>query len=159
MLTPVVFAGSFDPVTNGHVQLVRRAQAIFGAVIVLVMPNGKKQTLFSLQERKQLLEEAFKKDPQVKVDTAHGLLADYMKQHGLKLLVRGVRNATDLEYENTALAYNRLFYPDLETIFLPAEPSLAHISSSAVKEAFDYGADVSTLIPACVVVALKRKAR
>lgn len=159
MSTPVVFAGSFDPVTNGHVQLVRRAQAIFGAVIVLVMPNGKKQTLFSLQERKQLLQEAFKDDPQVKVDTARGLLADYMKQQGLKLLVRGIRNAADLEYENTALVYNRLFYPDLETIFLPAEPNVSHISSSAVKEAFDYGADVSALVPTCVVAALKRKAR
>ena len=159
MLTPVVFAGSFDPVTNGHVQLVHRAQAIFGAVIVVVMPNGKKKTLFSLQERKQLLEETFKKDPQVKVDMAQGLLTDYMKQQGLKLLVRGIRNAADLEYENTSLAYNRFFYPDLKTVFLPAEPNMAHISSSAVKEAFDYGADVSALVPACVAAALKRKAR
>ena len=159
MLTPVVFAGSFDPVTNGHVQLVRRAQVIFGAVIVLVMPNGKKQTLFSLQERKQLLEEAFKNDPQVKVDAAHGLLADYMKQQGLKVLVRGIRNTADLEYENMSMAYNRSFYPDLETIFLPADVSVAHISSSAVKEAFDYGADVSAWVPAYVVAALKRKAR
>lgn len=159
MLTPVVFAGSFDPVTNGHVQLVRRAQAIFGAVIVLVMPNGKKQTLFSLQERKRLLKEAFKNDPQIKVDAARGLLVDYMKQHGLKLLVRGIRNATDLEYENTALAYNQLFYPDLKTVFLPAEPGVSFISSSAVKEAFSYGADISALVPTCVVAALRRKAR
>lgn len=159
MLTPVVFAGSFDPVTNGHIQLIRRAQAIFGAVIVLIMPNGKKQTLFSVQERKQLLEESFKNDPQIKVDTADGLLADYMKQHGLKLLVRGIRNATDWEYENTSLAYNRLFNPDLETVFLPAEPGTAHISSSAVKEAFGYGADVRAFVPSCVAAALKRKTR
>lgn len=157
MPTPVVFAGSFDPVTNGHIEIIRRAQAVFGAVVVLVMPNHNKQTLFSLSERKQLLEEVFKGCAYIQVASAEGLLVDYMKNHQLTVLVRGIRNSADWEYENKNRAYNELFYPQLQTVFLPADEKNACISSSAVKEAFVAGADVQKLVPACVRNALKRK--
>ena len=156
-MTPVVFAGSFDPVTNGHIEMIRRAQAIFGAVVVLVMPNQKKKTWFSLQERKKLLAEVFKGEAHIKVTSAQGLLVDYMKKHQLTILVRGVRNTTDWEYENTQRAYNEIFYPQLQTLFLPAAQGTSFISSSAVKEAFTCGADVSSLVPPCVWRALKKK--
>lgn len=157
MSTPVVFAGSFDPVTNGHIEIIRRAQSIFGAVVVLVMPNHNKQTLFSLQERKQLLEEVFKDCAYIKVAAARGLLVDYMKNHQLTVLVRGVRNGTDWEYENTNRVYNEMFYPSLQTVFLPASAENIYISSSAVKEAFAAGADIGTLVPPCVKKALEKK--
>lgn len=156
-MTPVVFAGSFDPITNGHVEMIRRAQAIFGAVVVLVMPNNKKKTLFSLQERKKILTETFKGDACIQIASAQGLLVDYMKKHQLTVLVRGVRNATDWEYENNQCAYNRLFYPQLQTVFLPSGVETSFISSSAVKEAFACGADVHDLVPPCVLKALKKK--
>ena len=132
MTTPVVFAGSFDPVTNGHIEIIRRAQAIFGAVVVLVMPNHSKQTLFSLEERKALLQEVFKECAYIKVASAQGLLVDYMRKHQLTILVRGVRSSADWEYENTNRAYNQLFYPALQTVFLPAGAETSFISSSAV---------------------------
>jgi len=157
MITPVVFAGSFDPVTNGHIEIIRRAQEIFGAVIVLVMPNVNKQTLFSLEERKELLEEVFKGCSYIKVAKAQGLLVDYMKNHQLTILVRGVRNSADWEYENTNRAYNQLFYPQLQTVFLPADGESAFISSSSVKEAFFSGADIRSLVPSCALKALEKK--
>lgn len=156
-MTPVVFAGSFDPVTNGHVEMIRRAQEIFGAVVVLVMNNSKKRTLFSLQERKKLLADTFKGDACIKVASAQGLLVDYMKKHQLTVLARGVRNATDWEYEDTQRAYNELFYPSLQTIFLPSSRETSFISSSSVKEAFACGADIHLLVPPCVLQALKKK--
>ncbi len=157
MPKPVVFAGSFDPVTNGHVEIIRRAQSIFGSVVVLVMPNAQKTPLFSLQERKALLEEVFKKDKHIKVASATGLLVNYMKKHHLTVLVRGIRNGADLSYENTARAYNQWLYPSLETVYLPATEKFAFVSSSLVKESFSYGADVRPLLPASVFSALKRK--
>ena len=157
MPNPVVFAGSFDPVTNGHISIIRRAQKIFGAVVVLIMPNHNKQTLFSLQERKELLEEVFKANASVQVASAQGLLVDYMKNHQLTVLVRGIRNNSDWEYENTNRTYNQLFYPQLETVFLPADGETASVSSSAVKEAFACGADICALVPPCVLSALKKK--
>lgn len=157
MPNPVVFAGSFDPVTNGHIEVIRRAQKIFGAVVVLVMPNHNKQTLFSLQERKALLEEVFKGCASVQVDSAQGLLVDYMKNHQLTVLVRGIRNNADWEYENKNRTYNQLFYPQLETVFLPADAETAAVSSSLVKESFACGTDIRTLVPPCVLAALEKK--
>ena len=157
MPKPVVFAGSFDPVTNGHIEIIRRAQRIFGEVLVLVMPNGQKQTLFSLQQRKRLLETVFKKEKHIKVGAAEGLLVMYMKKHHLTVLVRGIRNSVDLEYENSARAYNEQLYPSLETVFLPSSLLTSFISSSAVKEAFFCGADVSKWLPSCSLEALKKK--
>ena len=154
---PVVFAGSFDPVTNGHLDIIRRARAIFGAVVVLVAENACKQTLFTAEERVTLLEKVLAKEKNVQVDCTKGLLVNYLKKKGLKILVRGLRGAEDLPHEMTNARCNTHFYAKAETVFLPCSPDTAFISSSAVKEAFLYGADISGLVPAEVSNALKAK--
>ena len=158
MNKPVVFAGSFDPVTNGHLDIIRRSRRIFGDVVVLIMPNKQKNPLFSLEERAELVRRALQDDMQnVRVEIAEGLLCDYLKRQGLSVVVRGIRNATDLDYEQRAEAYNKLFFPALETVYLSAKNEYAFISSSSVKEAFLYGGDISSLVPACVLESLRKK--
>jgi pantetheine-phosphate adenylyltransferase len=155
---PVIYAGSFDPVTNGHIDIIRRARAVFGAVRVLVIPNANKHPLFTLEERHHLLKEALSAEPHVEVDVApQGLLTDYLKKHGITVLVRGIRSSADLEHEMTNAYFNRLFSPETETVFLAGKPEFSFISSSSVREAARYGADVSALVPACVAKALIQK--
>lgn len=154
---PVVFAGSFDPVTNGHLDIIRRARAIFGAVVVVVAENAKKKTLFTAEERVALLKKALVREKNVQVDSTKGLLVNYLKKHRFKVLVRGVRGAEDMPTEMTNAHYNSYFYPQAETVFLLCSPQHAFISSSGVKEAFSYGADVSGLVPAEVLEALRCK--
>ncbi len=155
-MKPVVFSGSFDPVTNGHLDLIKRARAIFGAVVVVVFHNAQKQTKFTVQERVALLKEALSGEENITVDSADGLLADYMKAHGYTTVVRGLRSAHDWNHERTNAYFNKRFYPALETVFLPADEKHQFISSSAVKEAAAYGADIMDLVPPCVVKALKK---
>ena len=154
---PVVFAGSFDPVTNGHLDLIRRARDVFGAVVVVVAENARKQYCFTAQERADLLREALKKEKNVRVDSCKGLLADYLKKHKLHVLVRGLRGADDMQGELAGAFYNKLFYPLAETVFLPAAQGQEFISSPAVKEAALFGADVSACVPPCVARELRRK--
>ena len=149
MKNAVVFAGSFDPVTNGHLDIIRRAREIFGAVVV--------KTLFSLEERAELLRKSLAGEEQITVETAEGLLTDYLKKKGLFVVVRGIRNAADLAYEEQTAFYNKRFFPSMETVFLPARAEHIYLSSSGVKEAFLYGGDITSLVPPCVVEALRQK--
>lgn len=155
-MKPVVFSGSFDPVTNGHLDLIKRARAIFGAVVVVVLHNGAKQARFSVEERVQFLKEALAGQAHITVDSSEGLLADYMKKHGYTTVVRGLRSAHDWNPERTQAYFNKSFYPSLETVFLPADEKYQFISSSAVKEALAHGADVSAWVPLCVEKVLKK---
>lgn len=153
-----IYTGSFDPITNGHLDIIRRARDVFGALTVLVIPNGAKNPLFSLEERYALAAEALAHEPGVTVAAAHGgLLADYLKQNGFGVIVRGLRGAQDVEHEFTNAYYNHAFYPEAETLFFPARTEWIHISSSAVREAARYGADVSRWVPGCVARALAEK--
>lgn len=154
---PVVFAGSFDPVTNGHVDIALRARAAFGSVLVLLTDNGNKRPLLSKETRLALLQETFRQEPNIRVDYCEErLLTDYLKKHHLRVLVRGIRGAADVEHEMLNAHYNKLFYPEVETVFLPCRAECAFLSSSAVREAFSYGADLSPLVPPCVAKELKR---
>ena len=155
-MKPIVFPGSFDPITNGHLDLIRRARAIFGEVIVVVLHNANKKGMFSVQERVDLLKQALAGEEHVTVDLAEGMLADYMKQKGFTTVVRGLRSAHDWNHERTNAYYNKQFYNKLETVFLPADEKYQFISSSAVKEAIKYGADISAFVPSCVVKALSK---
>ena len=155
-MKPVVFPGSFDPVTNGHLALIKRARAIFGAVVVLVLHHAQKQTRFTVQERVAFLKEALKGEENITVESAEGLLADYLKNHEYTTIVRGLRSAHDWNHERTNAHFNKRFYPAVETVFLPAEEKYQFISSSAVKEAAAYGADVADLVPPCVAKVLKK---
>ncbi len=153
----VVFAGSFDPVTLGHVDIVRRARDVFGAVRVLLIANSNKRPIFTEEERLSLLKETFKDEPHVQVECAEGLLTDYLKKNNLRVVVRGLRGMGDVEHEMTNAHYNKLFYPEMETLWFSPRPEYSFLSSSAVREAAGYGGDVSSLVPACVARALKEK--
>ncbi len=154
---PVVYAGSFDPVTYGHMDIARRARDVFGSVIVLLIANGTKRPLLDENERFLLLQQAFKDEPGIRVERAGGLLADYLKTHGLRVLVRGVRGPADVAHEMLNAHYNKKFYPRTETVFLPCRAEYTFLSSSAVREAVGYGADISDLVPPCVAEALTKK--
>ncbi len=153
-----IYTGSFDPITNGHLDIIRRARDIFGALTVLIIPNGVKEPLFSLEERRLLAEEALSAEPGISVCVASGgLLADYLKEYGFNVIVRGLRGAQDISHEFTNAYYNHAFCPSAETVFLPARPEWEYVSSSAVREAVRYGADVCRWVPPCVARALAAK--
>lgn len=155
-----IYTGSFDPVTNGHLDIIRRARDVFGTLTVLVIPNGAKNPLFSLEERRALAAEALAGEAGISVEAAQGgLLADYLKEHGFNVIVRGLRGAQDVEHEFTNAYYNHAFYPEAETVFFPARTEWTYVSSSSVREAARYGADVSGWVPPCVARALAGKCR
>ena len=152
-----VYAGSFDPVTHGHLDIITRAARLFGGLTVLVMKNETKTPLFSAQERVDFLMRAVKDIPGVTVETAEGLLADYARKNNVQILVRGLRGTADIEPEFAAAYFNKKFYPGAETIFLPTQENLQYISSSCVKEAVKAGADVSGFVLPFVAKALQEK--
>lgn len=152
-----LYAGSFDPVTNGHVDIITRATKLFGGLTVLVMQNSQKTPLFSLQERVELLRQVTADIPGVQVKTASGLLADYARQHQAQILVRGVRGEQDVEPELAAAHFNSQFCPGLETIFLPTSLTWKYVSSSLVKEAALAGGDIASFVPPAVAKAVKNK--
>lgn len=152
-----VYAGSFDPVTNGHLDIIRRASRLFSPLTVLVMDNGAKKPLFAKEERVKLLQEVLADLPQVRVDCAEGLLVDYLKKTGTHLLVRGVRTGADLDPELANAHHNHLLFNDVETVFLPARASERFTSSSVVREIASLGGDVSALVPERVAQALRKK--
>lgn len=143
-----VFPGSFDPVTNGHLDLIRRAAMIFDRVTVTVMENVAKRCAFTVEERKAFLRKCCADMPNVKVDSWQGLLADYMAANGETLILRGVRSVSDYISEQESHEANRLLQPCLETVLLLSKPELAVISSSLVREAAHFGADLTALVPA-----------
>lgn len=154
-----VCPGSYDPVTNGHLDVVRRAAALFDEVVVAVLTNPAKQGAFGLAERLELIEAALGElDPpvraQIRVDaTDGGLLVDYCRRVGAVAVVKGLRSGTDLAYELPMALMNR-HLSGLETVFLPGDPTLEHVSSSLVKEVSSLGGDVSGLVPDAVLAAL-----
>ena len=154
-MKPVVFSGSFDPVTNGHLDLIKRARTIFGAVRVVVFNNAHKQTRFTVEERVSFLQQALAGEENITIDHFDGLLTDYMKQNGFTTVLRGLRSAHDWNHERTNAHFNKRFYPQVETVFLPADEKFLFISSSAVKEAASFGADISDWVPPCVAKALQ----
>lgn len=156
-MTPVVYPGSFDPVTNGHVDVVRRASAVFGKVIVAVASNVRKSATFTVEERVEMLRAAFEGIPGVEVDAFEGLLVDYLDGTGAKVVIRGVRAVSDYEFEFQMAHMNRQLRPGIETVFLVAGPEEFFISSTAVKEVACFGGDVSSFVPPCVVERLRAR--
>jgi pantetheine-phosphate adenylyltransferase len=142
-----IFPGSFDPITVGHVDLVRRALPIFDKIVVAIGVNNQKKYLFSLQERMDWLEEVFKEEEKVRVGQFQGLTAHYAKEIGARYLLRGLRNASDFDYEKTISQLNNIVGEGLETIFLIAQPSYSHISSTIVREIIKGGGDASPFLP------------
>jgi len=156
-MNTVVFPGSFDPVTYGHIDLITRASALAERVIVAVAINLSKQTLFDLQERCDLLSAATAHIKGVEIVPFDGLLAEFAKTHQAQALLRGIRGATDADYEIQLAQVNYTLNTDLETILLPASTKSGFISSTIVKEVFKHQGDISQLAPRCVLDALNKK--
>jgi len=142
-----VFPGSFDPITIGHFDLVKRAIPIFDKIIVAVGLNSQKKYLFPLEQRLNWIEEAFADEPKVTVDSFENLTAHYCNKVGAKYLLRGLRNASDFDYEKTISQMNNIVGDGIETIFLISQPNYSHISSTIVREIIKHGGDVSPFLP------------
>ena len=149
--------GSFDPVTNGHVDVIERAAAIYDELVVAVLVNPGKAGLFGIDERLALIREAVAGLPHVTVDSFDGLLVDWCREHDVPVIVKGLRAVGDFEYELQMAQMNREL-AGIETVFMPTAPQVGHLSSSLVKQIAKFGGDVSHLVPAAVndrLVALR----
>lgn len=153
-----VYPGSFDPMTNGHMDVLKRAARIFDTVTVTVMHNARKQGkhLFTLEERLEILREATARLPNVQVDSFGGLLVEYMKLNNNSVIVRGLRAVSDYEYELQIAHLNRQL-GDVETVFIMAATRWSFVSSSMVREIASYAGDVSTMVPPASEAALRKK--
>ena len=152
-----VFAGSFDPPTYGHLNIIERSREIFDEVHVVISKNSEKNGLFSAQERLEMMELITEKYDNVYVHVWEGLVVDYAMQLGAKVLVRGIRNVTDFSYEFDLSIMNRSLDSSIETVFLPTEPKYFVLKSSAIKELASFGGDLSMMVPDVVAERLYRK--
>ncbi|HEY9570778.1 phosphopantetheine adenylyltransferase [Lysinibacillus sp. BF-4] len=152
-----VVPGSFDPVTLGHLDIIRRAADVFDKVYVAVLNNSSKQSLFTVEERIAFIQEVTKEFTNVEVDASSGLLVDYAKKKDAKAIVRGLRAVSDFEYEMQITSMNRFLDESIETFFIMTKNQHSFLSSSIVKEVAKYGSDVTGLVPTIVAEALQEK--
>ncbi|MCZ2859835.1 pantetheine-phosphate adenylyltransferase [Blastococcus sp. VKM Ac-2987] len=153
-----VCPGSFDPVTNGHVDVINRAAGLYDELVVAVLVNPGKAGLFSVEERMDLLRESVSDLPNVTVDSFQGLLVDYCRTHDIPVIVKGLRAVSDFEYELQMAQMNRELAA-IDTLFVPTAPQVGHLSSSLVKQIATFGGDVSRLVPKAVNDRLAEHAR
>jgi pantetheine-phosphate adenylyltransferase len=154
-----IYPGTFDPVTYGHIDIIKRAQEIFASVIVAVAHNPHKKPLFSTKERALMLKKAVADIKGIEICEFDGLVVDFAHQHKAKVLIRGLRMLSDFEYEFQMALTNRKLSPDIETIFLMPHESYSYLSAKLLKEAASLGADLSSFVPSFVERALKEKLR
>ena len=152
-----VVPGSFDPITKGHMDIIRRAQTLFDKVIVLVVINAAKNPCFSLEERVELIRRVTSDLPNVEVDCSAELLADYARRRGSCVILKGLRAGSDFENEFQMALINRKINPELDTMFLTASSEYMFLSSSLVKELASYGADLSDFLPAEIIPDFQRR--
>ncbi len=148
-----VCPGSFDPVTNGHLDIIGRAAQLYDELTVAVFVNTAKSSLFSVDERRELLEEATAQYGNVRIDSFHGLTVDYCKEHGIAVIVKGLRAVSDFDYELQQAQMNRGL-AGIDTLFMPTNPEYSFLASSLVKEIAKWGGDVSALVPSNVLKRL-----
>src|SRR2546423_10568254 len=154
-----IFPGSFDPLTNGHVDIILRSAHLFERIIVAVLVNAEKNPLFSADERVAIIREVFKEYPNVEVETFDGLLVEYARRKRASVIVRGLRAVSDFEYEFQMALMNRHLEPTLETVFMMPAEQYTYLSSRLIKEVFDLGGEVRGLVPAVVETPLRRRPR
>jgi pantetheine-phosphate adenylyltransferase len=152
-----IYPGSFDPVTNGHLDLVRRGMKIFDRIIVTILTNPKKQFLFTLEERMEMLRASLNGAPRVEVDAFDGLLVDYAAQRGAQAVLRGLRALSDFELEFQMALMNRRLNREIQTVFLMTGMRWIYTSSSIIKEAAQFGGDVKGMVPQLVLERLTTK--
>ena len=155
--TIAIYPGSFDPITNGHVDIIQRGSRLFDRIVVAVLLNVEKSPLFTVAERVDIARDVFKAYPNVEVDTFDGLLVEYARRKRAGVIVRGLRAISDFEYEMQMALMNRHLNPEVETVFMmPAEP-YTYVSSRLVKEVVALGGSVTTLVPSIVEDRLRDK--
>ena len=156
-MVKAVFAGSFDPPTNGHLDIIKRASGLFESVDVVVSVNPEKKTMFTEEERVQFLQNLIKPFKNVSVHSYKGIIVNYAKEVGAKVLVRGVRSANDFGYEFELALMNQNLNPDIETVFLQSKEKYAIVKSSSIKQLAQFGGDISRMVPEIVEKALREK--
>lgn len=152
-----VYPGSFDPITNGHIDIIERSCLIFDKVIVAVAFNSEKIGLFAPEERVQMIKEIFKNNPKIEADFFHGLLVNYLKEKNVKVIIRGLRAVSDFEYEFQMALMNKKLWKDLETVFMMSSETNMYVSSRIVKEIFSLGGCVKDLVPDLVRKKMEMK--
>jgi len=150
-----IYPGSFDPITNGHLDLIQRGSRMFDRLIISVLRNDKKRPLFTVEERTEMLREVLSIYPNVQIDSFNGLLVDHASAHSATVLLRGIRAISDYEYELQMALMNRRLRPEIETIFMMANEAYSFISSRLVKEVISLGGDIKGLVPPVVEQRLK----
>jgi len=154
-----IYPGSFDPLTNGHLDLISRSAKLAGRLVVAVLKNSQKQPLFAVEERVEMIRDVTRETMNVEVDAFDGLLVDYAARRGANVIVRGIRAISDYEAELRMALMNRRLRPETETIFLMAGEEFSYVSSRMIKEIFTLGGDVSSFVPPSVAERLHRKLR
>lgn len=157
MKTKALYTGSFDPLTNGHLNIIQRAAKLYDELTIGIIVNPSKKSMFTLQERKEMIRETVKGLDNVKVDCFSGLLADYVNANGFNVVVRGLRATMDFEYEIQMAHMNaRLFNDTVETVFLMTDPKYSFISSSMMKEVHSLGGSIEGLVPDGILKKMDR---
>ncbi len=152
-----LYPGSFDPITNGHLDLIQRGSALFDKLFVAILRNDEKQALFSVDERIEMLTEVVQVFPNVEVGSFDGLLVEYAAHCGASVIIRGIRAVSDYEYELQMALMNRRLRPDIETVFLMASEAHSFLSSKLVKEVIRLGGKVTGLVPPSIEVKLRKR--
>jgi len=154
-----IYPGSFDPITNGHVDIIRRAKPLFERIVIAVAINSRKASLFTVEERVELIRKVFPSSPEIEIDTFEGLTVDYCKKRNSRVILRGLRAVTDFDYEYAIALMNKKLAPEIETFFLMADNEYSFVSSTIVKEVARHGRAVTNQVPDPVHEALLRKFR
>lgn len=156
-MTHAIYPGSFDPITNGHMSIIESGLRVFDRVVVAVLGNPKKNAMFTVEERKEMIREAVGNESRIEVDSFDGLLVDYCRERNAVAVLRGLRAVADFEYELQMANMNRHLNEEVETVFLMANDAYFYVSSNLVKEAAKLGGDVSALVPEAVNRRLSAK--
>jgi pantetheine-phosphate adenylyltransferase len=152
-----VYPGSFDPIHRGHLDLIERCRGLFDVLYVAVLSNDNKQSLFTVEERVEMIRELLVKYPECKVESFSGLLVDFMDEVGAQVVVRGLRAVSDFDYEFQMALMNRKLNPDVETLFMVPKDDLTYVSSRLLKEVCSLGGDLSSLLPDIIWRKLKQR--
>lgn len=154
-----VYPGTFDPVSHGHIDLMRRGAALFDEIVVAVAKNDKKKPLFTLEERAAFIRESTADLPNLSVVSFETLLVDCARHHGARVILKGLRAVSDFDYELQMSLINRRLAPDIETVFMMPSEEYSFVSSTMIKEVASLGGDVSSIVPATVLAALRERFR
>jgi pantetheine-phosphate adenylyltransferase len=152
-----VYPGSFDPITNGHVDIIQRGARLFDRIIVAILVNPEKQPLFSREERVEMAREVFGVERKVEVDAFEGLLIDFARRRKASVIVRGLRAVSDFEYEFQMALMNRRLAPDIETVFMMPAEAYTYTSSRLIREVFALGGPITGLVPDAIEARMRRK--